>query len=110
LPSKAKVVGQHGSWFAKINGTSYPCVHRHWVKYGKPMIYSDPVRDPKDRHWPEFLEALRSQKKVILTQDDTPDEGTNFTRTGYIALYAIEDVVMDTTLRFRFVERLTECE
>ena len=110
MTTKIKVQGKRGSWFAEISGISYPCVHEFWVQRGKSMTYNDPIHDQEDRHWPDFLAALQSQKKAILTKDVTPDGGINFTRTGYIALYAIDDVVKDTSLRFRFVQRLAECE
>jgi hypothetical protein len=111
MTAKLKVNGKRGSWFAEINGVSYPCVHRFWVvQHGKSMTYSDPMPNPEDRHWPDFIAALQSQKKAILTEDESFDSGKGFNRTGYIALYEIDEIVKGTSLRFRFVKRLAECQ
>lgn len=110
MTAKLKVSGKRGSWFAEIDGVSYPCVHKFWVHFGRTMTYNDPIHDQQDRHWPEFLAALNSQKKAIPTEDETPDGGFSFARTGYIALYEIADIEKDTTLRFRFLKRLAECK
>lgn len=80
-------------------------MHVHWAK-GRPTRYVDPgVSD--DPHWPPFIQAIRSTKVVILTQDKVVDG--SFTRTGYVGLFAVDDVEVDANeLRFTFVDRITD--
>jgi hypothetical protein len=103
---KDKAIGSHGSWFAKIRDESLPCLHRHWV-HG--LDYCDPhcvVGDPK---WDEYVAALKSTKKAILTTDHVEDGP--FRRTGYVAVFAIDDVSVEgSNLRLRLVDRLADLE
>jgi hypothetical protein len=59
---RRKAVGHRGSWFADIDGESFPCVHEYWVRRidGKRM-YVDPYCDPEAGKWPRFLTALRDK-------------------------------------------------
>jgi hypothetical protein len=56
------------------------------------------------------VRLLRGKRRVILTTDKFTENGTPcgaYTRTGYVAIYAIGDVTVDERgLRFRFVRRL----
>jgi len=102
---KRKAIGHRGSWFADVGGESLPCVHRYWWKNGE---YHDPNFHSLDGQWSKLIDALKSKGRAILTNDDTPDKGNSFTRTGYIAVYEIEDVRIEDGLRFRFVRKIEE--
>lgn len=103
----AKPTGQRGSWFADWKGEALPCVHECWCSGGRGTLsYLDPHvgSDPK---WVPFIAAIRSGKKVILTKDELREDGQPVRRTGYIAAYRIQNVVLDgTNLSFDFVQRL----
>ena len=103
-----KPEGQRGSWFAKWNGVEYPCVHKHYVS-GSPMAYRDPYLS-ETAPWPAFVEAITKLRRVIVTEDYvTPHEGRqeSFTRTGYVALYDIDNVRTDDgALTFKFTNRV----
>jgi hypothetical protein len=113
---KYKAVGRIGSWFATIGETPYPCVHNHWVRWeGGRLIYVDPSYDPPSQpKWVEFIEALTTEQKAILTKDKVlgpSGRGVNFKRDGYIALYQIDNLAIDQqTLRFEFISRLADLE
>jgi len=110
-----KATGQRGSWFAKVDGEQLPCVHKYWLKK---LDYHDPyVREvdglPASKV-SEFVDAIQSGKRVVLT-DDTPHMGpegypTGFTRKAYVAIYQVEHVQYDETdgLRFRLAKRLDD--
>lgn len=101
-----KPTGTQGSWFATWKGVAYPCVHRHWAKPWP--NYDDPNVDDRPQ-WPEFLRALQTGKKALLTKSDIPEgeTGSGWRRSGYVAIYAIDDVeVRDGHLTFQFSERL----
>jgi hypothetical protein len=104
----AKPEGVRGSWFAKWQGNSIPCVHKHWMKpEDKRLVYSDPYVTTGPR-WMEFVDAIMTDCLVILT-DDRLEPGTThaFKRTGYIGLYKVDNVRMDAeVLKFDFVDRL----
>jgi hypothetical protein len=74
--------------------------------------YADPHADLSQPIWRSFVEAIAREKRVILTADEclppaTEGEAPGFRRTGYIAVFRVDDVwVEDRTLRFRFTERL----
>lgn len=108
-----KPIGHSGSWFAKWQGASYPCVHNHWHRgewYEDPGV--EPAIHPK---WNAFLAAIQNQKKVIETTDKVPDDWRygRWRRSGYVALWEIDDFQLQSTtdsgrfhLRFRFTRRL----
>jgi hypothetical protein len=103
MPSKA--VGQRGSWFAVVNGDRLPCVHKHWWRSGR---YHDPNAIPGQPRWDEFITALQTNKRAILT-DDEPWSGGPFIRKGYIAVWDIDDVKIEgSDLTFRFFRRVTD--
>ena len=93
-------VGSRGSWFATINGSSYPCVHESW--YRAPG-YDGPHYIAGDRQWDELVDAIKKLKSVILTKDTPSDpEGTGFTRTGDIGLFEVDEISAERGhLRFR---------
>jgi hypothetical protein len=110
--SRIEAKGSRGSWFATLpDGTALPCVHRHWRKG---MEYDDPFTVPGDPVWDEFIAAIDRERRVILTDDEVLAEATeqtppDFRRSGYIAVFAVEDVrVEGRHLRFRFAKRLQE--
>jgi hypothetical protein len=98
---KKKAIGEHGSWFATVDGERLPCVHQHWIK-GK--MHCDP--NPEcDGRWPAFIAAIESGKKVIVTRDNIE----TWTRTGYVATFKVDNVVVNATgLCFELVERIDE--
>lgn len=102
----ARPKGKRGTWFAEWNGESLPCVHDYWSKGIWPS-YCDPHVD-ENSNWGPFIEAIKSGKKVILT-NDVPDADGNPSgnRKDYIALFTVENVRVDGgKLKFDFVERL----
>jgi hypothetical protein len=97
--------GQQGSWFAEWNGEKLPCVHERWTKGTWPE-YVDPGVDERPE-WGPFIAALSSSKKALLTTSDAPDDGGAWRRTGYTAVYEIENVRTEgNKLRFKFVRRM----
>ena len=90
-----------------VNGVSYPCVHEHWFRKG---IYHDPnAYRETPKKWDELIDAIKEQKCVVLTSDKVIDERTSFQRTGYIALFEVDDVSLDGfDLKFRMIKRLAE--
>jgi hypothetical protein len=101
-----KARGHRGDWFAEANGQRLPCVHAHWWKGSG---YNDPYARPGDRKFEELVEGIRQFGRVILTKDEVRDSGRTFRRTGYVAIYEVEDVEFDETgLRFRFISRVAD--
>jgi hypothetical protein len=110
--SRVNAKGSRGSWFATLpDGTALPCVHRYWRKG---MEYDDPFAIAGDPVWDEFIAAIATGKRVILTDDEVLAEATeetppSFRRKGYVAVFAVEDVRLEgRRLRFRFTGRLQE--
>ncbi|MCP4386305.1 MAG: hypothetical protein GY798_33670 [Hyphomicrobiales bacterium] len=104
---KVRASGARGSWFAKVEGETLPCVHAHWFRGDR---YDDPQLRPGDPKSEELTAALRASGRAILTNDEPTDgaDGIEFKRTGYIAVFSVDDIELDQAgLRFRFVERLT---
>ncbi len=100
-----KAVGQRGSWFAEVDGELLPCSHKHWFQPSGE--YNDPGVEEGTKIWDDFIGALKATSKTILTTDNVSPDERQFERTGYIAVFAIDDVrVEDGCLRFRFVDRL----
>ena len=105
--SKTKAVGRRGSWFAEVNGESLPCVHEYWVRQG--CYYHDPNAVPGERKWDELIAAIQTKKRVILTKDKVYDGGNRFERSGYVAVFEVDDLEIDgRNLRFRLTRRLVE--
>ena len=106
-----KATGSRGSWFATVDGELLPCVHEYWwVKRDKTRRYDDRLLT-SSRQSGELVAAIKEKRRVILTKDKpySPENPAPFTRTGYIALWTVEDIEFDENgLRFRFVDR--ECE
>jgi hypothetical protein len=104
---KARAVGKRGDWFATVNGERLPCVHAHWTKGIWPH-HADPGVDGR-RNWREFITAIESGKRVILTTDHVNADGTLAGRKEYVAIYRVDNVaVYDDTLHFDFTDRLAE--
>jgi hypothetical protein len=103
-----KAIGTRGSWLATVDGELLPCVHEYWWVKGDPLRrYNDPLLTPSPRH-NEFVAHIKERRKVILTSDKpySTDNPIPFERTGYIAIWTVEDVEFDENgLRFRFAER-----
>ena len=101
---KKKVSGARGSWFAKVDGQTLPCVHKYW--WNKTGYY-DPNAKVGDRKFEELVAAITKGKRVILTADTVLNKGEGFDRTGYIAIYEVDNVEFDANgLRFEFKKRL----
>ena len=108
----AKAIGQRGSWFADVEGQSLPCVHAYWMSKDR---YNEPNAQPDSSPWPEFIAAIKREKKVILRQSERRDAPVNgrgdFTSVGYVAVFSVEEVeVKDGHLTFRFVKRLMDLD
>ena len=105
VKSMLKPKGHQGSWFADWNGEHLPCVHERWTKGTWPE-YVDPGVDDRPE-WTSFVAALRNGKKALLTTSDIPEDGGPWRRSGYTAVYAIDDVRIEgNELRFKFVQRI----
>jgi hypothetical protein len=103
-----KAKGHRGSWFAEVDGELLPCVHQHWSHRGR---YHDPHVVPGDPKWTEFIAAIRTDKKVILMSGEFSNNDYSVRRTGYIAVFMIDDFeLLDNDLRFRFAKRLVDLE
>ncbi|WP_439468764.1 hypothetical protein [Blastomonas fulva] len=78
------------------------------------MQYRDPGYIQGDPQWEEFVAAIKNGGRVILTKghwSDAPENksGEAVARTGYIAVFEVEDVVTDTeSLRFSLGKRLID--
>src|SRR3546814_4866977 len=85
-----KPKGRQGSWLAEWDGEQLPCVHKRWTKGTWPE-YVDPGVDDRPE-WVPFVTALSDGKKALLTTSDIPEDGEPWRRSGYVAVYAIDDV------------------
>jgi hypothetical protein len=100
-----KAVGKRGSWFAKVNGESFPCVHAHWWKSGKE--YFDPHLRPDTEKGKELIEGIQKSGKVIITKDDFQPNEVDCKRTGYVAGFSVSNIEFNEDgLRFRFDTKL----
>jgi len=100
-----KPIGRPGSWFAKWNGESLPCIHSHWTK-GHWPFYLDAGLDDRPE-WPAFVEALRVGGKAILTTSHEADQIGIRRRKSYVALWTVTDVIAaDGELRFKLADQL----
>ncbi|PEQ13249.1 hypothetical protein B2G71_07355 [Novosphingobium sp. PC22D] len=76
--------------------------------------YCDPGYIEGSEKWSEFVSAIERCKRVILTNDKpiaAPSEkaGVTFERLGYIAVFAVDDVIVDDSgLKFRLSERICD--
>ena len=111
--ANCKAIGERGSWFATVNGERLPCVHKHWIKF---THHCDPGYVEGERQWDELFAAIMEGKKIIVTKDDVesrPDRksGAGFTRTGYVAVFAVDNVTADESgLRFDLKNRLCDLQ
>jgi hypothetical protein len=109
--ARRKAVGERGSWFATVGDERLPCVHAHWVKGTR---HSDPGFLEGEGQWPALTSAIRDGKRVILTKDEPLDapgkkSGVAFNRTGYIAVFEIDNVeTNDAGLHFDLVRRVED--
>lgn len=106
-----KATGSRGSWFALVDGEELPCVHDHWwVKGNRERRYNDHLLRAS-LHNDNFVARIKEKRKVVLTSDK-PHSAINpvpFKRTGYIALWTVEDIEFDENgLRFRFTEKIDD--
>ena len=100
-----KPKGQQGSWFATWEGERLPCVHERWTRGTWPE-YADPGVDERPE-WEPFVLALQRQRKALLTTSEMPEDGGPWRRSGYTAIFEIDDVrVEERVLRFKFTKRL----
>jgi hypothetical protein len=107
---KLKASGERGSWFATVNGKQLPCVHEHWWQPAT-RGYLDPGAKPGQRIWDEYIDALKREKRAILTKDKVSKDEKSFERIGYTALFEIDQVeVTAAGLQFIFVKRIAELE
>ena len=116
---QAKFVGAQGSWNALAvydDGAqeTLACVHKHYLQNTdyEDFWTLDLRQLPK---FAEHIDLIRERNRVILTTDDVdpsklPGRGF-FKRTGYVAVYAIGDFVLDeTSMRFRLVQRIANAK
>lgn len=104
-----KARGQIGSWFADVNGEQLACCHKHWLRG---FSYHDPFIFPHLSQTARFVEALMTQRKVVLTKDEVlPGSPPGFNRQGYLTLCAIDDVKWEgSDLRFTVINVLADLE
>lgn len=97
--------GHPGSWFAEWEGIKLPCVHQHWTKGTWPK-YVDPGLNDRPE-WRGFIEALETQKRVILTTSHEPDDQGIRRRKSYVGIFEIENVQVEgDCLSFDFIKEL----
>jgi hypothetical protein len=109
---KQRAIGHTGSWFAKIAGKPYPCVHDFWRTGNEEPDCGDEYIDlgyigtrHTNPNWTNFVESIRTGKRVILTS------GRRTRRKAYIALWEVDGLETDDRgLRFRFVKQLAELD
>ena len=99
---RRKARGQQGSWFAHVEDERYPCVHERFLTG---LNYFDPAEGVPLPD--EYAQAI-ANGSVILTRSKLTPSGEH-KRTGYIALYRIDDFAFDDgQLQFRLAERLED--
>jgi hypothetical protein len=102
--NKLKARGSRGSWFAEVDGKRLPCVHQHWVKR---LQYNDPGITPGVRKNDEYINAIKDGMVILTTDDIVSHEPFQFKRTGYVAIYTVDEVVADDNgISFRFMSRV----
>jgi hypothetical protein len=74
-----KARGQRGSWFARVGDDDIPCA---WLQWRTGNHYLDPLAKTEGGKWPKYIEALRRDLKVVLTDKREDDDG-NWHRDGY---------------------------
>jgi hypothetical protein len=75
------------------------------------MNYHDPNCIAGESKWDEYVAAIRSGRKVILTTDNVIGEGPSFQRSGYVGVFTVDDISLDgRNLRLRLVDRLIDLE
>jgi hypothetical protein len=117
---KVRIKGSQGSWEAEVRYEDghteiLACLHDHfWRNTPDGPYYNDPWT-PELRTTAKFLkhvEVIKSTGRVIMTSDKidpSKERGAAgyFTRTGYIAVFTIDNFVLDEdSMRFRFVRRI----
>lgn len=101
-----KAVGVRGAWFAKVNGERLPCVHQYWIKGTKYRAIRTVQNGANDK---ALVSAIKGLKKVVVTKDDVFDEGCEFWRTGYVAVFSIDNIDWrGGELTFDLIERLAD--
>jgi hypothetical protein len=59
----------------------------------------------------ELVAAIRTHKKVVVTTDRVIDDGVGFQRTGYVAVFSVDNVNWKGgELTFDLKERLTDLQ
>lgn len=105
---KAKAIGERGSWFASVDGERLPCVHQYWIRgthHCAPRVSQHSKKDL------ELVAAIRSKGKVVVTTDRVIDEGEGFERTGYVAVFSVDNVNWRRgELLFDLKERLVDLQ
>jgi hypothetical protein len=113
--------GHQGSWLVgvTINGKTekLPTAHKCFVRQGlDSLMYDRPVFwNDRPGKWKTYIKLLRERKRVVITDDAisyNEQKGRHsFTRKGYVAIYAIDDILAnkDFGFHFRIVEKLAEC-
>ena len=102
-----KIRGSQGSWEAQVTYPDgrkeiLPCVHQHFWKSGPSGPgYDDPWTPDlrKSAKFAKHVELIRSKGRLILTADKIDRSKTRderfFERTGYIAVYNIDGLIVD---------------
>jgi hypothetical protein len=99
-----KAVGHRGSWFAKVSGKKYPCIHNQWLNG---MHYLDPGIKLGRPRWDEYSAAIKNGLTVVLTQSRMSETG-QLLRRGYVAIFAVSNVKITASgLEFDLIERLS---
>ena len=101
-----RAIGERGSWFASVEGERLPCVHKYWIRGTKHRAMRVSQHSSKDM---ELVRAIHQLKRVIVTTDKVFGEGEGFERTGYVAVYRVDNVHhKGGDLTFDLVERLVD--
>lgn len=102
--------GQRGSWEADVESFGVlPCVHAGWSSgrsYGEPDTAVGQGTQQRQR-WSEKI----ADGKIVVMTTDANFETADSTRTGYVAVFRVNNVVIDQRglVTFDFIERLANC-
>jgi hypothetical protein len=112
--SQIKIKGTRGSWFARAGNEILPCVHKEWFmpkdSHHPYPHYADAGVKVGEKQWDALIAGIKASKKVILTNDRW-SETKNFVRTGYIAIWNVDNIVVTNgMLYFDFIKRVAEAK
>ena len=113
-----KLTGMQGSWLVNVtydDGSTerLPTAHAYFWSSGNQYqrrsgdVGSNGFFRDNPKKFAEYIEALKANKRVVLTKDDIDEATAHFKRADYQGVFDVEDITLSgDSLRFRFVRRL----